>query len=151
MMEITTGAAAGVLAATSTEILHDDPSQRTHESYLEELCVLTTQMVDYLSKTPQNKPDHRVTQLLQPNVNTPLFYHEYLGLYLLIPVAATFNVTVSGLPPFQIQFATAPTSGQFPIGIFKRWRYSDGTFISLTTPTNNNFPIELLYTDDLSD
>lgn len=153
--EFLVGASASLAANESSHVLHQEQEEL---NTLRQIHTTLKNIEGFFAAQPANKSDEHKTLNLFNSLSVPMRYalHQslpsFLTLHLLVPVAATLNVSVSGVPTFQLVFATAPTAGQFPVGQYVRWRYPDGTLLNLQTPAQSGaFPIELLYSDELGD
>lgn len=159
MPEFLVGAGAGVAATETSKALHQE-----HEDLdlLKNIHSTLCSIERFFREQPSNKPDvHKTLNVFNEPQRSILRFNAknelppYLTLHIAVPVPATINIYVSGLPPFQLVFAAAPTPGQFAVGQYIRWRYPEGTQLSVQTPTlvglGATFPIDLLYSDELGD
>lgn len=133
--------ATGVAAATIADHIQKDPSKRPIEDILEEIKDLLDRQLKYFSETRANKDDKHITDLIYASKPRSIVYNGYLGIYVLVSATSTFTVTVSGLG----SFVWTPN-----VGTYNRWKFPEGTTIQLLTPAQVNFPIDIMYTDDLT-
>jgi hypothetical protein len=141
MIELVGGAAAGLAASESSAILHNTPGSKDTNDYLAEACETLHLLIETLSKQPATTIEERKTVLTWQSKAITIRHKAALGIFILVGSTSTFNVTVSGIGTF----VWTPN-----VGTYNRWRYPDGTTIQLVTPnTGPNFPIEILYTNDL--
>lgn len=143
MMNIGTGVVSGVAASEVISSIHNDPMKRDHIDILEEMNLTLCALHTYLRNTLSNKPSyHQITNTFISKYVT-IEYNDYLGIYVLVPIPCTFNISVSGLATF----VWTPS-----VGSYNRWKFESGTEIQLVSPVTSSgiFPIDILYTDDLT-
>jgi hypothetical protein len=144
MMDIGIGTAAGVAASTATHVLHNETDKEDRmEIALKELCTVLHLLHQKLSLDLQDKElvEEHVTVPIYPSYGTPVRRRGYDGFYILVASASTFTVTVSGLS----SFVWTPN-----VGVYNRWKFPEGTLIQLLTPANPSYPVDFLYTNDLT-
>lgn len=153
MMEITTGAIAGVVGASVSETLHNEPNEKGPGEYLSEILQTLKDIHTTFKQQPQTHKDQHETVMTWTTQAIPVRYESkgFLACFLLVQAACTLAISISGIGTFNIVFAAAPTAGQFPIGQYVRWRYPEGATLQVVTspaPVSTYWPIEFLYTND---
>lgn len=137
---IAVGTAAGVAAETANSIMNNEAGEHSVKHVITELCMSVHELHRYLAANLElMRTEEEVTVLT--NLNTPTIIRRkgYQGIYILVATTSTFTVTVSGLG----SFTWTPA-----VGSYNRWRFPEGTTIQLLTPSQNNYPINILYTND---
>lgn len=154
--EFLVGATSGVAASEASRLLHQEQEDL---KLLSNIHSTLKNIEGFFAEQVSTKDDeHKTLNLFNPPQWTALYFGlrnqpPFLTLHLLVPVASTLNVRMSGMPDFQLVFAAAPTAGQYALGQYYRWRFPEGTMLSLNTPNQAGiaFPIDLLYSDELGD
>lgn len=140
MIDLAVGAAAGVVGSATTEMLHVEPGKKSQEDLLVEICETLHLLHEDLTKRPATKIEEHETLYTYMNNPYTVRYKNFLAVYILVAVTSTFTVSVSGLG----SFTWTPTPGTYT-----RWQFPEGSTITLLTPSQSFFPIDILYSNDL--
>lgn len=141
----------GVLIGTGGGLLADEvgehiqkeiKQQKTSEDLLEELKLELQLAIQWYKGTIQNKKELHILTILWLDHPTTIRYEGYYAVFILVSVASTFTVT----PPGLIPFTWTPT-----VGVYNRFRYSEGTTIQLKTGGALNLTTDILYTNDITE
>jgi len=158
MLDITTGATAGLVAGEANEALHASPTGKPPEIHLLEISECLRELCNHITNTPEFEPDvwttHNLNNTISWQTQFKFAKKEYKTIHILVGAACTITASVGGLPPISLAFASAPTAGQYVIGVPFRWRYPQGTVLSLSLPTLSGgtfFPIAILYSNETGD
>jgi len=155
MLDIATGAVAGLAAGEAGEALHTSPTGKSSEVHLLEISECLRELCNHITHMPDYEPDvwtiRNLTNAAPWSTNFKFAKQEYRTLHILVGTACTLLVTVNGLSPISLVFASAPAAGQLQLGIPFRWRYPPGTLLSLSLPILSGgsfFPIAILYSNE---